>query len=46
MQAGRIVASGTHQELLATNPIYQQLYEIQFHLQREGTASPLAEAVR
>jgi subfamily B ATP-binding cassette protein MsbA len=45
MANGRIVARGTHAELLATNFTYQQLYEIQFQLQREGTASPLVEAV-
>ena len=45
MANGRVVARGTHAELLATNFTYQQLYEIQFQLQREGTTSPLAEAV-
>jgi subfamily B ATP-binding cassette protein MsbA len=45
MANGRVVARGTHAELLATNFTYQQLYEIQFQLQREGTASPLVEAV-
>lgn len=43
MEGGRIVAQGTHAELLAHNPIYQQLYEIQFSLQREGGASKLAD---
>ena len=46
---GQIVGRGTHRELLATNPIYQQLYEIQFQLQREGTvndARPMAEVSR
>jgi subfamily B ATP-binding cassette protein MsbA len=46
MVEGRIVAHGSHRELLATNPIYQQLYEIQFQLQRQGSASPLAEVAR
>src|SRR5579875_260953 len=41
MVDGQIVARGTHQELLATNPIYQQLYEIQFQLQRDGTTRGL-----
>jgi subfamily B ATP-binding cassette protein MsbA len=45
MADGRVVARGTHAELLATNFTYQQLYEIQFQLQREGTTTPLAEAV-
>jgi subfamily B ATP-binding cassette protein MsbA len=44
LDRGRIVARGTHHELLATNPTYQQLYEIQFQLQRDGAA--VAEAVR
>jgi ATP-binding cassette subfamily B protein len=26
---GRIVAQGTHKELLATSPIYQEIYESQ-----------------
>jgi subfamily B ATP-binding cassette protein MsbA len=43
MVDGRIVARGSHRELLATNPIYQQLYEIQFQLQRHGSVSSLAE---
>lgn len=46
MAEGRIIARGTHHELLATNPVYQQLYEIQFRLQKEGTASGLVEAGR
>jgi subfamily B ATP-binding cassette protein MsbA len=43
MADGRIIERGTHDELLATNAVYQQLYEIQFQLQREGKASELAE---
>jgi ATP-binding cassette, subfamily B, bacterial MsbA len=43
MAEGRIIGRGTHGELLATNPTYQQLYEIQFQLQREGKASELLE---
>lgn len=46
MADGRIIARGSHRELLATNPVYQQLYEIQFRLQRDGTASELVEAAR
>lgn len=45
MVDGRIVARGTHRELLASNPTYQQLYEIQFQLQRKGTVSRLAEVM-
>jgi ABC-type multidrug transport system fused ATPase/permease subunit len=44
MADGKIIARGTHQELLASNVAYQQLYEIQFQLQREGTASAMVEA--
>jgi len=43
MVDGRIVASGSHRELLAGNPIYQELYEIQFQLQRHGSAETVAE---
>ena len=43
MMEGRIVARGSHQELLASNTTYQQLYEIQFQLQRHGSANALAE---
>lgn len=32
LQSGRIVASGTHSELLANNPLYQQLARLQFQL--------------
>lgn len=30
MQCGRIVAQGTHQELLAASPLYERLYQMQF----------------
>ncbi|MCL4498810.1 MAG: ATP-binding cassette domain-containing protein, partial [Chloroflexi bacterium] len=43
MAEGRIVARGTHRELLATNETYQQLYEIQFQLQRTGDTNGLVE---
>lgn len=42
---GRILARGSHRELLAANPVYQQLYETQFRLQREGTAEGLPEGL-
>jgi ABC-type multidrug transport system fused ATPase/permease subunit len=29
MENGEIVATGTHEELLADNPLYQQIYESQ-----------------
>jgi ABC-type multidrug transport system fused ATPase/permease subunit len=39
MEAGRIVARGTHRELLRTSPTYAQLYELQFALQQAGAAA-------
>jgi ATP-binding cassette, subfamily B, bacterial len=30
LDKGKIIASGTHQELVDTNPLYQKLYETQF----------------
>ena len=33
MEKGRITGRGTHAELLRTSPLYQHLYEIQFHLE-------------
>jgi subfamily B ATP-binding cassette protein MsbA len=44
MAEGKIIGRGDHQQLLETNAAYQQLYEIQFQLQREGTASGMVEA--
>jgi ATP-binding cassette subfamily B protein len=32
LQSGRVVASGTHSELLVSNPLYQQLARLQFQL--------------
>ena len=31
MEQGEIIATGTHQQLLATNPLYQKLCELQFN---------------
>ena len=31
MDLGRIVATGTHQELLESSLIYRNIYELQFH---------------
>jgi ATP-binding cassette subfamily B protein len=39
MEHGRIVARGTHAELLRTSPSYAQLYELQFALQQAGAAA-------
>jgi subfamily B ATP-binding cassette protein MsbA len=36
MEAGRITARGTHEELLHSSTLYQHLNEIQFQLQSEG----------
>ena len=38
MESGRITASGSHEHLLHTSPLYQHLHEIQFALQRDGAA--------
>ena len=38
LEGGRVTARGAHAELLRTSPLYRHLYEIQFELQREGTA--------
>lgn len=40
MEAGRIVASGTHEELMQTSQLYQQIYQSQLGAQAEaGTGS-------
>ncbi len=48
IEKGRIVAEGTHRELLATSPIYQEIYELQlgngFH--SEGTQVVSAGSVQ
>lgn len=36
MDAGRIVAEGTHAELLQCSPLYARLYEMQFSRSQEG----------
>lgn len=33
MDKGRVLAQGTHEELLATCPLYAKLYNMQFHLE-------------
>jgi len=38
---GRIVASGTHQELLATSPLYAQICQRQMRLSAEQSAAPV-----
>ena len=32
MENGEIKATGTHQQLMASNPLYQKLCELQFNL--------------
>lgn len=39
MDAGRIVGRGTHAELLAENPVYQRLYNLQFESHNSGPAA-------
>ncbi len=45
LERGRVTARGAHAELLRTSPLYRHLYEIQFELQREGTASAQPDSV-
>jgi subfamily B ATP-binding cassette protein MsbA len=40
LEAGEIVERGTHDELLATNGRYRQLYEKQYHLERDRFINP------
>jgi ABC-type multidrug transport system fused ATPase/permease subunit len=48
MEAGRIVESGRHDDLLAAGGVYRRLYDLQFHDQPfpDGppTASPAASS--
>jgi ABC-type multidrug transport system fused ATPase/permease subunit len=39
LEEGRIVARGTHRDLLRSSPTYAQLYELQFALQQAGAAA-------
>jgi subfamily B ATP-binding cassette protein MsbA len=41
MERGKVVASGTHEELLAKKGLYQRLYKIQFSGQEEVTTSKI-----
>ena len=36
MEKGRIIAVGTHQSLVETNPLYKKLYETQFYIEEGG----------
>jgi subfamily B ATP-binding cassette protein MsbA len=40
MEAGRIVERGTHRELLAANGRYRQLYDKQYHVERDQFINP------
>ena len=44
LKDGRIIDQGTHDELLARNEFYQQLYNLQFQYQ-EGWSEPVAVSV-
>jgi ATP-binding cassette, subfamily B, bacterial len=39
LQAGHVIASGTHSELLATSPLYQQLAHLQFRTDQSASTS-------
>ncbi|HEX7763156.1 MAG TPA: ABC transporter, partial [Cellvibrio sp.] len=41
LQQGRIVATGTHTELLAQSELYQQLARLQFQQESPGEQPPL-----
>jgi hypothetical protein len=41
MEKGEITARGTHAELLHSSPLYQHLNEIQFALQKDGSAEAI-----
>jgi ATP-binding cassette subfamily B protein len=36
MENGKIIAVGTHQTLVETSPLYKQLYETQFYMERKA----------
>jgi subfamily B ATP-binding cassette protein MsbA len=42
MQSGRILHTGSHDELLARCELYQRLYQVQFEKPGEGAGAPLA----
>ena len=39
MESGAIVADGSHSELMINCPLYQRLFELQFHDPPEGRPS-------
>ena len=43
VEAGRIVASGTHEELLISSEAYRAIYELQFRLQEEASVAVQTE---
>jgi ATP-binding cassette subfamily B protein len=43
IDGGRLVASGTHAELLEASPLYAHLAALQFEAGRSGTAALVAE---
>ena len=43
VEAGRIVASGTHEELLNSSEAYRAIYELQFRLQEEASVAVQTE---
>jgi hypothetical protein len=40
MEDGRIIERGTHRELIAANGRYRQLYDKQYHVERDQFINP------
>jgi ATP-binding cassette subfamily B protein len=45
IEAGRVIESGTHEQLLATSGAYSRLFKLQFAKYLESRQPPLAEAI-
>jgi ATP-binding cassette, subfamily B, bacterial MsbA len=45
IEGGRVIESGTHEQLLATSGAYSRLFKLQFAKYLENSAAPLAAAI-